>query len=270
MNQKSSHMPRGFAFWIGFAILVIALQPLTVNARPLAQEEEIRTSTHPQTGMLSFLAVNPARSLQVAGAVKDGLTPYQRAMFILESYGPKFGINNPAEELTLMKERSDNGLLHTRFQQVYQGVPIFGGEIIVNMDELGGLTSMSGEVSPALKLSIQPGILAEQARQIGLDLITSTYSILLDGLTATDPALWILDERLIQPYATQPPHLVWRLEVIAEELPVRELILVNAENGNISLHFNQIDTFSPDLTKIRNSSKGIEVKIMIWKIFHRK
>jgi bacillolysin len=242
MNQKRSLTPWGFAFWIGLTILMIVLQPVAVDARPLAQVEEIRTSTHPQTGMLSFLGADPGRPIQVAEALLDGLPPSDRALLILEEYGPQFGITNPRKELTLMRERTDPGLLHARLQQIYQGVPVFGGEIIVNMDEQGGLTSISGEVSPELSLSTQPAILTDQARQIGLNLIADAYAIPTDSLTATEPALWILDERLIQPFATQPPHLVWRLEIISEELPIRELVLVNATNGNVSLHFNQIDT----------------------------
>ena len=34
-----------------------------------------------------------------------------------------------------------------RYQQNYQGIPVMGGELIVNTDENGDLYSMNGEVS---------------------------------------------------------------------------------------------------------------------------
>jgi hypothetical protein len=61
-------------------------------------------------------------------------------------------------------------------------------------------------------------------------------------LSASAPELWIFDQSLLQP-GTRPAGLVWRMEVTAANgAPVRELVLVNAQTGGISLHFNQIDT----------------------------
>ena len=49
-----------------------------------------------------------------------------------------------------------------------------------------------------------------------------------------------------EPAATEHPavELVWRMEVTTRDnaMPVRELVLVDAQRGSISLHFNQIDT----------------------------
>ena len=57
-------------------------------------------------------------------------------------------------------------------------------------------------------------------------------------------------------------ELVWRMEVTAKDnaMPVRELILVNAERGGISLHFNQIDTAWTS-SGVDNSRQTIEAAV---------
>ena len=72
--------------------------------------------------------------------------------------------------------------------------------------------------------------------------MAETYQKATDDFVVSEPELWIYDESLLRP-STRPVELVWRMEVTAADnsLPVRELVLVNAEQGGIRLHFNQID-----------------------------
>ncbi|WP_196302159.1 hypothetical protein, partial [Streptococcus pneumoniae] len=69
------------------------------------------------------------------------------------------------------------------------------------------------------------------------------YELSPSDFVATQPELWIFDESLLQP-SNRPIELVWRLEVsgLDMSMPVRELVLVNAQTGSISFHFNQVDT----------------------------
>jgi hypothetical protein len=172
----------------------------------------------------------------------SGLAPEARGSSILEMYGSEFGIQDAARELLVMKSSSVDGRLSVRYQQVYNDVPVMAGELIVNMMADGSLLSINGEASPNLKVDTQPKITAEAARQLALRAIATTYNLNAGDLTVSEPALWIFDERLVQENATQPVHLVWRMEVTSENAPLRELVLVNAKTGKISLHFNQIDT----------------------------
>jgi Zn-dependent metalloprotease len=120
---------------------------------------------------------------------------------------------------------------------------VLGGELIVNTNERGDLYSMNGEVSPNLSLQTQPTIDSARAAEIALQAMAKWYQRSPEDFAASEPELWIYDESLLRP-STRPVELVWRMEVIAKDnaMPVRELVLVNAERGGISLHFNQIDT----------------------------
>ena len=119
-----------------------------------------------------------------------------------------------------------------RYQQHYQGVPVMGGELIVNTDENGDLYSMNGEVSTDLSLSTQPTLDSEQARQSALRAVAKWYQKTTEDFVASEPELWIYDESLLRS-GTRPAELVWRMEVTSKDvgIPVRELTLINAQRG---------------------------------------
>ena len=164
---------------------------------------------------------------------------------ILSVYGPEFGLSNPSQDLQLSSTQSrENGQVSTRYQQIHKGIPILAGEVIVNMDDRGGLLSMSGEISPDLDLSTEPTLSAEEAAGIAVGVVAKQYGLEPTALKVSDPELWIYDQRLLEP-SDRPVELVWRMEVIGlVRLDIRELVLVNADLGGVSLHFNQVDTFT--------------------------
>ncbi len=235
-----------FSALMGLALLAMTIQPATASAAtspvPAAFDGDVRTSRHPQTGMLTFLGADPVAPIRVAVAMREGLAPQERGLAILEQYGAEFGLQNPREELIALSTHETDGRGTVRYQQVYQNVSVMGGELIVNTDAQGALLSINGEVSPSLNLSTEPAVGASAAREQALKAIARVYGLDSGDLTATEPALWIYDARLLNGEDITPAHLVWRVEVSSAAAPIRELVLVNATTGEISLHFNQIDT----------------------------
>jgi hypothetical protein len=243
MNRKPNSLNALLSVLVGLTLILSAVQPINVSASASpAQGDGIRRGVHPQTGKLSFLGADPSNPLRVSAAMGRGLAPEARGSSILEMYGSEFGIQDAARELSVMKSSSVDNRLMVRYQQVYNDIPVMAGELIVNMMADGSLLSINGEASPNLKVDTQPKITAEAARQLALRSIATTYNLNAGDLTVSEPALWIFDERLVQENVTQPVHLVWRMEVTSANAPLRELVLVNAKTGKISLHFNQVDT----------------------------
>jgi Zn-dependent metalloprotease len=164
-------------------------------------------------------------------------------MALAKRFAPEFGIKNPERDLSEMKKhKSNDGRLTVRYQQKYQDIPVMGGELIVNTNESGDLYSMNGEVSQNLSLPTQPTVDSASAAQTALQALAKWYQKTPADFVASAPELWIYDESLLRP-GTGPAELVWRMEVTPKDmgLPIQELVLVNAQRGNISLHFNQID-----------------------------
>ena len=209
-------------------------------------KDGLKREVNPQTGRISFLGPENGISLSAAQALgaASPARPADPGLALAKRFGSEFGLKNPERELSAMKtHRGENGRIMARYQQTYQGIPVMGGELIVNTNDSGDLYSMNGEVSPGLSLSIQPTVDSEQAKQIALQAVAKWYQKTSEDFQVSEPELWIFDESLLRP-STRPVELVWRMEVKPREIgmPVRELVLVDAQSGDISLHFNQIDT----------------------------
>jgi hypothetical protein len=93
--------------------------------------------------------------------------------------------------------------------------------MLVNTDAAGNVLSLNGEISPDLALaSVEPTISAEQARQIALMGMQEWHGIPAEGAEATEPELWIYDERIFHE-STKPVALVWRMELSPIDFPSR-------------------------------------------------
>jgi bacillolysin len=243
MKHKANFLSKLLTVLVGLTMILSVTQPILVSASaPVTQGDGLRRSVHPQTGKLTFLGADPANPIRVSAAMGYGLAPEARGGSILDVYGPEFGITNPPRELSVMKTNNAEGRLMVRYQQVFNKIPVMGGELIVNMKEDGSLLSINGEVSPDLKIDVLPQVNAQKAKQAALMAVAKSYNLKATDLTVTEPELWIYDARLLNGNDLTPAHLVWRMEVTSATAPVRELVLVNAKSGDVSLHFNQIDT----------------------------
>ena len=232
---------------ISIVIILSMLVPGTPIKLVSAQAQDgLRGQVNSQTRKVSFIEPESGTVLPASAALGiSPATPLQDpGMALLKRFGPEFGVKDPERDLSEARtNHRPDGRLTVHYQQNYRGVPVIGGELIVNTDVDGALYSMNGEVSPKLLLSTQPTFDPKGAKQIALRAAAKWYQKASEDFLVSEPELWIYDESLLRA-SSRPAELVWRMEVTPKEvgLPVRELVLVNAEKGSISLHFNQIDT----------------------------
>jgi len=226
-------------------IALCAIGVLTVRsaaAAPTLAGSTVKRG-HTADGRLNFIgsATNP---LELPPGTAASLLPGRgNAGTFVTLYGPAFGLKDPVNEVQFNREDSwADGRSTNRYQQVYQGVPVFGGDIVVNMDADGRLMAMAGKVSPKLAVDTTPGVSAEDATATAMQLLTAAYGAGFTGVLTEPAALWIYDESLFTESAASP-SLVWKVVISGlPAYPVREIVLVNAQTGSVELHFNQIDT----------------------------
>lgn len=262
-----------------FCLLLVLLSSasLPAQARPPIQEptplrvaqlveqlkqetgDQIRISYHNETGQVRFIGTEPGQAIARARTLAPGAAPEDAALAFLDTYGPLFGLQDPARELTVKRQQKAEGdRSFVRWQQVYQGIPVLGGELIVQMDKSRNVVSANGEILPGLKLDTIPALSAEGARQVALAQIAKTYGLDVTGLVAGEPALWVYNPALLGGPGPRISTLVWRTEVTPVELaPIRELVLVDAQRGGVVLHFNQIDTARNRLTYTANNGLSL-------------
>ncbi len=213
----------------------------TVQSPPVPQEP--KRGINPETGRVSFIGAGDPINVPGVSSI-NGMALQDRALGLITAYGREFGLTDPAQELRLFSSRKDDsGNELVRYQQVYNGVPILAGEMIVNMNPSGQLLSVSGEVSSNLTLDTNPAITGPQVQETAVAEIAKLHQTDPTQLTASSPELWIFDESLLTA-SMRPVELVWRTEVTANDStqPVREMVLVNAKTGEMSFHANQVDT----------------------------
>ncbi|HEY1013112.1 MAG TPA: hypothetical protein VGE07_10445, partial [Herpetosiphonaceae bacterium] len=198
---------------------------------------------HAETGRVRFIGTDLAHPIAPDQAFATSATAEQAARAYAAEYGALFGLRNPAAELRVRSDQaSRDGRSFVRFQQLHQGVPVLGGELIVQTDANRNLISMNGEVLPSFALETAPRIAAGEAEAEARTAIAKAHGADASDLVVSAPELWIHNPALLGGPGPRFNALVWRAEVTATDSsePIRELVLIDARTGSVALHFNQI------------------------------
>lgn len=232
-------------------LLGLASSTATVFSAPLSADPlqdllkltggQARITRDQHSGLVRFVGTDKEHVVPRRPTVASSVAPETAARDFLASYGALFGLGDQSQELTLMRSDSANGQSFARFQQVYQNIPVFGGELIVQTDGQNNVLSASGKVSPRRELSVTPRISAEAAAASARALVVKKYKQDAANLLVSTPALWLYNPSLLKP-DMDITTLVWRLEVTTQDLqPINELVLVDAARGHVALSFNQTE-----------------------------
>ncbi len=140
-------------------------------------------------------------------------------MWLLQD-GSSFGIHTP-EVLKLVRERESRGGYHLTFQQTWNGIPVYGRFVHVNLNQSGLPTMVISGYAPHLEnvdeFPSRPFIGAVQAE----DLAESAVSD--DGGTAQPAELLVLPE--------DPPRLVWKTIASPDDGIGEWEVLLDANTG---------------------------------------
>jgi len=192
---------------------------------------------------VKFITIPPQTPAPKPRNLAADASDEQVARAFLGTYGQIVGVRSQQTELTLLKqERTANADGFVRFQQVYRTIPVMGGELNVHVNQQRNVTSVNGEILPNITLNTTASIDSDNASTIARNYIAKQYGIAADTLNVAKSTLWIYNPQLLGGPGTQITTLNWRTEVRGQRGadPIRELVLVNANNGIVTLHFNQI------------------------------
>lgn len=220
-------------------------------------ESAAQVYRHAETGKVRFIGTTKEDAIGRPAGLAANASPEAAARAHLTRYGKLFGIEDQAQELRAEVAReAGNGRSLVRFQQEYKGVPVLGGELNVQVDDANELLVATGEVLPNISLDAEPGVSAQEARQTALGKIAKQYDEEANGLQATKPELWIYDPTILGGPGVHVPKLVWRMDVTPTGRldEFRELVLVDAQLGNVALNFDQVDNARDRKTYTANNT----------------
>jgi Zn-dependent metalloprotease len=216
---------------------------------------------HPETGRVRFISGTPAKPLNkplsgvAAGNRRlSGADARSKARKFVDSYGSLFGLADPSAELRVREtERTlapasgstpDAGAglpnATVRFDQVRGGVPVMGGEIVVQLTEDGAVLSAAGEVLPtasAARTKATVGV--KHARTAAARWVARELNRQASAVATTSEGLGIYDPRLMDDPTLAPTgtRLVWRIDAkvpATNRQPAdRRLVVVDARSGQV-------------------------------------
>src|SRR6185503_13538639 len=172
---------RRFTQFIFSTIIILSLSLSVSQPQPASAQggDSIQRQLNAETGRVSFIGPESGRVVSASRALGSLARPADPAMALAKRFAPEFGLKNPERDLTEMRANNPgDGRITVRYQQNYKGIPVIGGELIVNTNENGDLYSMNGEVSPNLSLQTQPTIDSAQARESALQAAAKWYQMI--------------------------------------------------------------------------------------------
>ena len=157
----------------------------------------------------------------------------------LRANGSVFGLDSAAVDFVAKRTR-DRGTHHNvRLQQTYAGVPVFGGEAIVQLNPQGGIESVLSRVQRDTQpldngnVVTTPRLSASEAATLAQNHFTAQAG---EPVSAGPAALQIFAPALLQMPGSL--RLVWQLDVAAADpLRLHSQVLVDAASGEIAAAF---------------------------------
>jgi Zn-dependent metalloprotease len=125
----------------------------------------------PVTGVARFVTARQAEArLPYQPTSAELGKPEAIARGFLDQNRALFGLRSAAEELRLLRFEPDQqlGFSHMRLNQVYQGLPVFGRQLMVHLDAEQRVVAVNGQFQPEIAVTTTPAITPEQAMATAL------------------------------------------------------------------------------------------------------
>jgi Zn-dependent metalloprotease len=201
-----------------------------------------------RNGTLAFLKP-PGKGLDISRslAATPSVAPADVALEFMSEQRALFKLDDPRSETRVMAASHDNaGRRHVRLQQVYQGVPLWGKEILVHLQADNSVYLVQGSYQPTPhRFDTSSAISEEQA------LAAVRADLQLSEDVAAQSELII--------YTNEAGEILLAYKIdIAPTLDQRWIYFVDAQNGGIAhrinnIHADVVAASGPDLHGVNRS-----------------
>jgi bacillolysin len=211
---------------------------------PDTPDDDLIVERHSQTGLIRFLGTTPnlpvENRIEASANIRKEIVAEEAATQFLERQGAVFGILNPHEELVLKKVwQSKAGVHFVRFQQQYQNIPVLAGEINIQMDQMGNIISVNGEILPDINLNTEPSVSTELAVLLAIEYASKEIGVSVDELVSSEADLWIYSPALISSTSGET-KLVWSINLFDRNQEIMHItVFINAHSGKFEFAIDQ-------------------------------
>lgn len=218
----------GFFMVSVFLTLILFLSPkqiLPANALDEKKNEQLRD---PVTGKTNFLLFSEDNSFRIKNSESAAKSVSKKA---LQDFGSAFGLANPERSLIISQEKQDElGFTHLWYNQTYQGIPVFGGQLIVHLNSKNNLKAINGAIATDLDLVTFPRITSLEAENKAKKVWRKKFGSLVEAKVLKNE-LVILDKGLLGSRKDQRKYLSYLVELYSPRPSQHEFYFIDAENG---------------------------------------
>lgn len=160
-----------------------------------------------------------------------------RSVTHLKDQGQALGLRDAAAELALLgADVDDLGQTHVRFNQVKDGIAVFGGQLITHLDA-SAVLEVGGNVYDSANVDTRPTVNAAQAVKAAKDALGYNG----DFANKPDAALVVLPNQVVNQDAPAGSRLTFQVELLVEDgtdRTGRYKYFVDAHTGEVVWSYN--------------------------------
>ncbi len=171
-------------------------------------------------------------------------TSLQQADHFIRQHRSELGLRQSQQQLIPIKQQVDQlKMRHIRYQQIYHGVPVFGAQLFVHLNQDNDVAISTGRIVPAMNVSTQPTLTVNQAIVQAKQYWREQYNDdVFAGVITQGQTLYIFDKRFILNQPNQTAHLVWEIILNQTQPRRRERYYIDAHSGALVYQFSDIHT----------------------------
>ena len=210
----------------------------------------LRVRFNPLSGGLRVLS-NQAGALSSPSTAEHEVT--SRA-FLAEHHAVLALDRKHVEQLTLARKYSgfNESITHLRFDQIVDGIPVFGADVRVHFDDLGRIVWLTSSAVPVASPIAEPSVSAATAAELAATNIRPELryraQIRRPSAGAARTTLFEkggfrreLESSLVLFPVVGGATLAWKVEVEPEGFPQAYVVLIDAKSGAILWRHNRVD-----------------------------
>ncbi len=213
---------------IGLLLFSVTAMASGLGSKAAATE---KLQAKPGVSLLEEEATGRVRYVmgQLSASISAGLE-IEATLEFLEDNRDVYGIRNAASELSVERLDLDKlGQKHVRMKQQYEGLPVFGGQLISHFDTDGVLSAVNGTYVEGIKLDPTPQINDTEALTLATTDLASFF-----GPGNPDDA-----ELMVFPWEGTN-YLVWHTVIWSNTPMGRWEYFVDAKTGEVVFKANRI------------------------------
>jgi Zn-dependent metalloprotease len=209
--------------------------------------------------------LDPAARLPYQPTAAEHNNPIAIARGFLDENRDLFKLRSVADELQFLRNESDKqlGWSHVRMSQVYQGLPVFGYQLVVHLDTQHQVATVNGHFRPDIDLDPTPKVAQADAEQLALD-------DLLNGQLQPDQrsrvkATILRDKTQLLIYIDRndQPRLTWYVTIMTDSPLGQWRYFVNARRAQIVHQFDSAADGKRRTTYSADNSTDIPGRLLI-------